>query len=85
MQFLGCAFDMFQNEMFTKMDGYTEVVKGNAYNPIFQNAKIMQLKITKPEFAFILFEISNCGRGIISIEGLKRGYRYASLLDSTLQ
>lgn len=30
------------------MDGYTEVVKGNAYNPIFQNVKIMQLKISKP-------------------------------------
>lgn len=45
----------------------------------------MHLKITKPEFAFILIEIENCGKAIISIEGLKKGYRHVSLLDNSLQ
>lgn len=67
------------------MEAFTERIKDNAFNPIFRDANVMHLKITRPEFAFILLEIANCGIGIISIEGLKKGYRYVPLLDNLLQ
>jgi hypothetical protein len=67
------------------MQTFTECIEDNAFNPVFEHSKIMHLKITRPEFAFILVEIENCGKGVIAVEGLKRGYRSVSLFDNTLQ
>jgi hypothetical protein len=54
MSFLGCAYDMFQNQSYMKMQYFTEKVKDNAYNPVFEQARVMHLKVTKPHFAFVL-------------------------------
>lgn len=54
MSFLGCAYDMFQNQSYMKMQSFTEKVKDNAYNPVFEKARVMHLKVTKPHFAFVL-------------------------------
>lgn len=85
MSFLGCAYDMFQNQAHIKMEAFTERVKDNAYNPVFEGARVMQLRIAKPEFAFLLLEVEQCGKGVVAVEGLKRGYRHVSLLDHSLQ
>ena len=67
------------------MEAFTERIKGNAYNPVFSQGRIMQLKVNRPEMAFILVEIEHCGIGVIAVEGLKRGYRHMPMLGNGLK
>jgi hypothetical protein len=84
MSFLGSAYDMLMNQPYAKMETFTERIRGNAYNPVFTQGRIMQLKIAKLELAFILVEVYNCGIGVIAVEGLKHGYRHIALLGNGL-
>lgn len=54
LAFLGSAKDMTSNSKHIELIPYTESIKGNAYNPVFDNPRTMNLNVTQPTFAFLL-------------------------------
>lgn len=60
---------------------YTEVIRNNAYNPVFENPKTLVLTIERREYAFLLIEVPECGIAVLPLESIKKGYRTVNLFS----
>ena len=81
MSFLGFNEDMNGNSKHTVHEAYTYTISNNAFNPVFQNCKHMDLVVHFPEGAFVLVEVPECGIGVIPIASIRKGYRVLPLVN----
>lgn len=82
---MGASADMKLNPKQKKMKAYTEVVEGNAFNPVFKEPKNMTIRSLHPESSFIIIEVENCGIAALPVSHTKKGYRAAKLFNKNYE
>ena len=78
----GESTDTKLNSKIKKLKPFTEVIEGNAFNPIFKDPKNMTVRCKNPESSFVIIEVEECGVTALPVSHIKKGYRAAKLFNN---
>lgn len=81
MKFFGLSKDLKKNVEEIVWKNYTEIVKLNAYNPIYESPKTIIVRYSHPDLCFVVLEIPECGISVIPLGYIRKGMRVITLYD----